>query len=229
MEDLQLAHRLAAEAGLELVDTFEGLALTDGEMELRADFAHMLPRIKQGRLQQELLVRAARVRGEDAPVAVDATAGFGEDSLLLAASGFTVHLFECNSVIAALLADALERAASEPELASAASRMHLHVGDSISGMADLRARGVEPHVVYLDPMFPGRTKSAAVKKKFQLLHHLEQPCADEDALMRAALACASRKVVVKRPVKGPLLAGAKPSGQLKGKAVRYDIVIPPQA
>ena len=229
MEDLQLAHRLAAEAGLELVDTFEGLALTDGEMELRADFAHMLSRIKQGRLQQELLVRAARVRGEDAPVAVDATAGFGEDSLLLAAAGFTVHLFECNAVIAALLADALERAAAESELAPAVSRMHLHVGDSISGMVGLRAQGVEPHVAYLDPMFPGRTKSAAVKKKFQLLHHLEQPCADEDALMRAALACASRKVVVKRPIKGPLLAGAKPSSQLKGKAVRYDIVIPPQA
>jgi 16S rRNA (guanine1516-N2)-methyltransferase len=229
MEDLQLAHRLAAEAGLELVDTSEGLALTDGEMELRADFAHMLPRIKQGRLQQELLVRAARVRGEDAPVAVDATAGFGEDSLLLAAAGFTVHLFECNAVIAALLADALERAAAESELAPAVSRMHLHVGDSISGMSDLCAQGVEPHVVYLDPMFPGRTKSAAVKKKFQLLHHLEQPCADEEALMQAALACASRKVVVKRPVKGPLLAGAKPSSQLKGKAVRYDIVIPPQA
>ncbi len=227
MDTIQQAQSLAEEAGLQLVRCPEGLTLTDGALELRADFAHMLPRIKQGRLRQEMLVRAARVRGVEAPVVVDATAGFGEDSLLLAAAGATVHLFECNSVIAALLADALERALAVPELSGAAARMTLHVGDSISGMAELRTQGINAHVVYLDPMFPGRTKSAAVKKKFQLLHHLEQPCANEDTLMQAALVTATRKVVVKRPIKGPLLAGVKPSSQLKGKAVRYDIVIPP--
>ncbi|MCG4849180.1 class I SAM-dependent methyltransferase, partial [Streptococcus gordonii] len=85
-----------------------------------------------------------------------------------------------------------------------------------------------PDVVYLDPMFPERTKSAAVKKKFQLLHHLEQPCADEETLVEAALAVHPRKVVIKRPVKGPLLAGVKPSYQLAGKAVRYDVLVPPR-
>lgn len=54
-------------------------------------------------------------------------------------------------------------------------------------------------------MFPERTKSAAVKKKFQLLHHLEQPCADEETLVEAALAARPRKVVIKRPVKGRCL------------------------
>lgn len=75
---------------------------------------------------------------------------------------------------------------------------------------------------------PERTKSAAVKKKFQLLHHLEQPCADEETLVEAALAVHPRKVVIKRPVKGPLLAGVKPSYQLAGKAVRYDVLVPPR-
>jgi len=37
-----------------------------------------------------------------------------------------------------------------------------------------------------------------------------------------------RKVVIKRPVKGPLLAGVKPSYQLAGKAVRYDVLVPPR-
>ena len=77
-------------------------------------------------------------------------------------------------------------------------------------------------------MFPERTKSAAVKMKYQLLHHLEQPCADEGALVEAALAARPRKVVIKRPVKGPLLAGVKPSYQLVGKAVRYDVLVPPR-
>ena len=199
----------ARAAGLQLVQTPEGLALTDGAMQLIADFTHMIPRLKQGALH---------------PVAFDATAGFGEDSLLLAAAGYTVEMFECNPVISALLADALARAASDSRLSEAAARMHLHVGDSIAGMAELVAAGTVPYAVYLDPMFPGRTKSASVKKKFQLLHHLEQPCADEAALLAAARATGARKIVIKRPVKGPLLADAKPSAQFKGKAVRYDVL-----
>ena len=208
---------VARAAGLELIGKSEGLTLTDGTMELRADFIRMLPRLKQGRLQQELLVKAARTKGVEQPWAIDATAGFGEDSLLLAAAGFTVDLYEQDCVIAA-----------------AVSRMRLHAGeDSIAGLrhtAELIGQGelAAPDVVYLDPMFPGRTKSAAVKKKFQLLHHLEQPCADEEALVQAALAVHPRKVVIKRPVKGPLLAGVKPSYQLAGKAVRYDVLVPPR-
>ena len=67
-----------------------------------------------------------------------------------------------------------------------------------------------------------------MKKKFQLLHRLERPCDDEDALLRAAVAAGPRKVVVKRPVKGPFLAGVKPSYSLAGKAVRYDCIVPAQ-
>lgn len=225
---------VARAASLELTRMPEGLTLTDGTMELRADFSRMLPRLNQGRLQQELLVKASRVKGVERPWAIDATAGFGEDSLLLAAVGFTVDLYEQDCVIAALLQDALERAADDPALAASVARMRLHAGeDSIAGLhrtAALIEQGelAAPDVVYLDPMFPERTKSAAVKKKFQLLHHLEQPCADEEMLVEAALAVHPRKVVIKRPVKGPLLAGVKPSYQLAGKAVRYDVLVPPR-
>ena len=126
---------LLGAAGLELVRTSEGLTLTDGTMELRADFGRMLPRLKQGRLQQELLVKAARTKGIEQPWAIDATAGFGEDSLLLAAAGFTVDLYEQDCVIAALLKDALDRATDDPALATAVARMRLHAGeDSIAGL-----------------------------------------------------------------------------------------------
>ena len=209
-----------------LVRDERGLALVGQGMELRGDFTRMLPRLRQGRLQQELLVKAARVRGVDAPTAVDCTAGLGEDSLLLAAAGFTVTLFERDETIAALLTDALERAAAEPQLAAIVARMRLVAGDSISGLSEMP---VPPDVVYLDPMFPARTKSAAVKKKFQLLHHLEQPCEEEVALVQAALAARPRKVVIKRPAKGALLAGMKPSYSVSGKAVRYDVLVPPRA
>lgn len=204
-----------------------GLALVGDGMELRADFAHLIPRTRQHVVHRELLVRAAKIKSADGmPTAVDATAGFGEDALLLAASGFSVLLFERNPVIAALLQDALRRAADIPELADAVGRMRFMEGDSLEALPRLKIR---PDVVYLDPMFPARTKSAAVKKKFQLLHHLERPCEDQDALLEAALAAHPRKVVVKRPLKGPWLAGAKPSYSLSGKAVRYDCIVSPQS
>ena len=100
--------------------------------------------------------------------------------------------------------------------------MRLVEGNSIAALGSMEE---PPDVVYLDPMFPERTKSAAVKKKFQLLHLLERPCTDEAALLGAALACGARKVVVKRPAKGPCLAGAKPSHTIAGKAVRYDCYV----
>ncbi len=90
------------------------------------------------------------------PWAIDATAGFGEDSLLLAAAGFTVDLYEQDCVIAALLKDAFDRAADDPALAAVA-RMRLHAGeDSIAGLrhvAELIGRGelAAPDVVYLGP------------------------------------------------------------------------------
>ena len=53
----------------------------------------------------------------------------------MAAAGFTVDLYEQDCVIAALLQDALERAADDPALAAAVARMCLHAGeDSIAGL-----------------------------------------------------------------------------------------------
>lgn len=272
MELFEAARAEAARCGLSLERSEQGLALAGDGMVLRADFREMLPRLKPGRLPRELLVRAAKTKqaSGDPPRAVDATAGLGEDALLLAAAGFRVTLFERNPVIAALLADALQRAASDPQLGGIVARMELASQDSIAALEALGAgesgdaerpseEGNEAHgtapddgatcddgaapdagatcddgaardrlaVVYLDPMFPARQKHAAVKKKFQLLHHLEDPCDDAEALLRAAFAAHPRKIVIKRPPKGPHLAGVKPSYALSGKAVRYDVIALP--
>ena len=220
--DLTKAEQAAERAGLELVRDERGLALTDGAMAVRGDFARMIPRVATNNLHRELLVKAAKVKAVDAPFAIDATAGLGEDSLLLAAAGFSVRLYERNPVIAALLQDALERAAAVPELADAIGRMEFVAGDSEEALPHLERR---PDIVLLDPMFPDKRKSSAVKKKLQLLQKLEQPCDDEQALLDAALAADPRKVVIKRPAKGPYLAGRKPDYSLTGKAIRFDCIV----
>ena len=129
----------------------QGLALVGDGMVLRGDFSQLLPRIRKGRLSSELLVRAAKVRDCAEPWAIDATAGLGEDSFLLAAAGFRVSMYESDPTVAALARDALDRAQANPDLADIACRMELFEEDSIEAMSHL---GDTPDVIYLDPMFP---------------------------------------------------------------------------
>lgn len=199
-----------------------GLYLEADGMKIRGDFTPMLQRLKQSNLSNELLVRAAKIKGESDLKVLDATAGMGEDSLLLAAAGFNVKMYEYDHVIASLLRDAMKRAESVSVLAMAVSRMELTEGDSIEAMKNMR----EPvDVIFLDPMFPKREKSGLIKKKFQLLQQLEKPCDNEKELLDAAFMANPRKIVIKRPLKGPFLAGVKPSYSLEGKAIRYDVIV----
>ena len=210
---------------LTLVRDEEGLALVGEGQMLRGDFTRMLPRIKAGRLNSELLVKAAKIKkAEGELTAVDATAGLGEDSLLLAAAGFNVTLYERNPVVYELLKDALERAAQIPELAPVVARMTAVHADSVAGMASLEA---PPDVILLDPMFPARQKSALVKKKLQMIQKLEQPCDDEITLLLTAMEAKPKKLIVKRPPKGDYLAGLKPDHSIEGKAVRFDCFASP--
>lgn len=196
----------------------EGISLSRGSLEMHGDFRTMLPRV--GKLSQEMLVKAVKPKNfPEGALAVDATAGMGEDSFLLAAAGFRVKLFEYNPVIAMLLADSLRRGLEDEDLAEIVGRMELVPGDSIGGISNM----LEPiDLIYLDPMFPERQKSGLIKKKFQLLQRLERPCDDEDALLNAAVAARPTKLIIKRPLKGPQLAGLKPGYTIQGKAIRYD-------
>ena len=126
--------------GLLLERDEKGLFLSSEEgLVLRGDFSEMGKRLKHHNLSGELIVKAAKIRGQEKIRVLDATAGLGEDSFLLAGAGFTVDLYERDPVIAALLSDALERALHDDDTAvrEAAARMHLHEGDSIEAMRKL--------------------------------------------------------------------------------------------
>lgn len=217
-------HSDAAQDGLTLRLDGEGLALVSDGQVLRGDFTHLLPRLKGG-VSKEFLVRAAKIKNTDGPLtAIDATAGLGEDSFFLAAAGFQVTLYERNPVIYALLCDALNRASRIPELSEIVGRMHAVHADSI---AELPQTDPAPDVVLLDPMFPARQKSALVKKKLQMIQKLEVPCLDENELILAAMQAKPKKLIIKRPPKGPHLAGIKPDHAIEGKAVRFDCIVSP--
>ena len=195
-----------------------GVSLSGFGLSYQGDFENMLHRVTNGRLQHEMLAKAVKTDQENLK-AIDATAGMGEDSLLLAACGYQVTLYEQNPVIAILLKDALRRAKKNTVLKDIVSRMQLVEGDSIE---HLNKRLDPVNVIYLDPMFPGRQKSGLINKKLQLIQKLEPPCSEETALFDAAMAAQPSKIIVKRPLKSPYLDERVPSYSLKGKAIRYD-------
>ncbi len=179
-------------------------------------------RLSADRARHERLVRAAGAPELANEPLIDATAGLGRDAVLLARAGYRVTLVERSALLHALLADGLARAAETlPELCERLSLLH---GDGRELLAQRQAG-----VVSLDPMFPPRKKSAAVKKELRWLQWLEAPLTPEEEtqLLDAALASARRKVVVKRPVRAQPLAGRKPAHSLRGKAVRFDVYVAP--
>lgn len=176
----------------------------------------------------QLVARAVGLQKTKANLHIlDATAGLGQDAFVLAGLGCRVSLFERNPVIHALLADGLARAALNVDCAPIIARMTLHAGSSIDWLASAREEEAKAayaaDVVYLDPMFPHRDKSALVKKEMQVFRTLVGDDDDSPALLEAALAAAKYRVVVKRPRKASVISGPEPGTRIEGKSSRYDI------
>ncbi|PTQ72392.1 class I SAM-dependent methyltransferase [Pseudomonas sp. GV071] len=169
----------------------------------------------------QMIAKAVGVQPGVRPFVLDATAGLGRDAFVLASLGCQTAMIERQPLIAALLEDGLSRAKGDEEVGPIVSQMRLLVGNAIALMQAWE--GEAPQVIYLDPMFPHRDKSALVKKEMRLFRPLVGDDLDAPALLEAALALATHRVVVKRPRKAPIISGPKPSYALDGKSSRYDI------
>lgn len=196
---------------------------------VRAEFVtgKMGYRREHGGGSGQLVARAVGLQKTKAGLHVlDATAGLGQDAFVLASLGCRVSLFERNPVIHALLADGLARAALNMDCAPIIDRMTLRAGSSIDWLTNAEEASEAPSVadvIYLDPMFPHRDKSALVKKEMQVFRTVVGDDDDSEALLKAALATATYRVVVKRPRKAPAIPGPEPSARVEGKSSRYDI------
>lgn len=190
---------------------------------LLVDFLHgaQAHRRLQGGGAGQMIAKAVGIQSGVRPVILDATAGLGRDAFVLAQLGCPVTLIERQPLVAALLRDGLARAADDPEVAPIVARMQLRQGDAIAQITGWTE--APPQVIYLDPMFPHREKSSLVKKEMSMLRPLVGDDDDAPALLAAALALASHRVVVKRPRKAPVVAGRPPGYALEGKSSRFDI------
>jgi 16S rRNA (guanine1516-N2)-methyltransferase len=230
-EALALARRLSIQcvpddrvpAGqLRLVLLEEGMQVWDEHSRrhgLNIDFRAIDRRVGSGSLSRKQPL--ARAIGKSTQTVVDATAGLGHDAFLLACLGFQVTAIERHPLIGVLLETSVQAARSDPELLAVMDdRLEVVLGDARDYLAD--AAQARPDVIYLDPMFQPRRRSALPRKPAQLLRQVVGH--DEDAQLLFALArrCARRRVVVKRADDLPPLA---PDVDLTfaGKIVRYDV------
>ncbi len=167
------------------------------------------------------IAKAVGLKHGFTPHVLDATAGLGRDAFVLASLGCQLTLMERMPVVAALLDDGIERAKLNTDVGEIAQNMMLIHASSIESM-NLAS---SPDVVYLDPMYPHREKSAAVKKEMRIFQSLVGEDLDADALLAPALALAKYRVVVKRPSYAPPLADKKPSMSIKMKKNRFDVYV----
>jgi len=158
------------------------------------------------------------------PTVIDATGGFARDAFVLASLGCQVTLLERNPILSLLIEDALQRAEASDDIAEICAAMQIINTDAVHYLHSLTPKQF-PDVVYMDPMYPSRDKSALVKKDMQLLHQLVGADNDSATLLVAAKAIAKKRVVVKRPKGADFVGQQKPATSIESKNTRYDIYL----
>jgi 16S rRNA (guanine1516-N2)-methyltransferase len=185
----------------------------------------MTYRLKHGGGRSQALARAVGLKKGWQPTVIDATAGLGRDSFILAYLGCHVRMLERSPILAALLEDALQRAEHSEQTAEIIiKRLRFTQTDSRGFLQKLQQEDY-PDVIYLDPMYPERTKSSLVKKEMRILRGLAGDDQDAAELLTIALGCVRNRVVVKRPRLAPTLSSMKPSHQITGKTSRFDVYL----
>lgn len=174
--------------------------------------------------KQQALPKAIGLKNSRYPRVVDATAGLGRDAFVLAALGCHITLVERSPVFAALLEDGLARARLNVKMTPILDRMQLAHADSKHYLHQLD-EAAKPDVIYLDPMYPHRSKSALVKKEMRYARAVVGDDEEAPALLAAALQIARERVVVKRPRSAEPLSGPAPTVAIASKNTRYDVYV----
>lgn len=192
----------------------------------------MTYRLSQGSKKKEQIARAMGLKGQVRPSIWDTTAGLGRDAYILAALGCQVHLIERSPILFVLLQDGLARAACDPIAGPITARMRLTLGDAYDILHTLKPNTPNMpalDIIYLDPMYPSRSKSALTKKEMRIIREVVGEDTDADRLLSKALTKATNRVVVKRPRTGEPLKGPHPDFSIKGTSNRYDVYLTQKA
>ena len=223
-----------------LLDDKDKLSWLSDGLSVSPEWDKLQRRVVSAGRKSELLLQAVKITADSS--VIDATAGFGHDSLILASTGAQVMMLEQQPIMALLLLTEQQRMSALPNWQKLMARLHIINIDALSYFESLKSDSAVNNsqvidVVYLDPMFPEDSyqdsktgKGAKVGKHMQALHQLARPpTLDEEAqLLTSAQAVVSKnalhsgRVVVKRPQHAPTLANQQPTESWHNEAVRFD-------
>ena len=223
-----------------LLDEKDKLSWLSEGLSVAPEWDKLQRRVVSAGRKSELLLQAARLTADSQ--VIDATAGFGHDSLILASTGAQVTMLEQQPLMALLLLVEQLRMSTLPNWQKLMSRLQIINTDALTYFARFNNYlGADNEqaidVIYLDPMFPEDSyqdsktgKGAKVGKHMQALHQLAHPPTldEEQQLLQSAQAVVSQngqkqgRVIVKRPQFAPLLAHQQPSESWNNEAVRFD-------
>lgn len=220
-----------------LLDDKDTLSWLSDGLSVAPEWDKLQRRVVSAGRKSELLLQAAKLTAESR--AIDATAGFGHDSLILASTGAQVVMLEQQPLMALLLLAEQQRMTALPNWQKLMARLQIINTDAIRYFDSMSRQSLASadksiDVVYLDPMFPEDShqdsktgKGAKVGKHMQALHQLARPPTmnEEQQLLQSALSAVSQhsgRVIVKRPQLAPLLANQAASESWHNEAVRFD-------
>ncbi|WP_133105142.1 class I SAM-dependent methyltransferase [Psychrobacter sp. S4(2024)] len=223
-----------------LLDEKDKLSWLSEGLSVAPEWDKLQRRVVSAGRKSELLLQAAKLTADSQ--VIDATAGFGHDSLILASTGAQVTMLEQQPLMALLLLVEQLRMSTLPNWQKLMSRLQIINTDALTYFKRFNNYlGADNEqaidVIYLDPMFPEDSyqdsktgKGAKVGKRMQALHQLAHPPTldEEQQLLQSAQAVVSQngqkqgRVIVKRPQFAPLLADQQPSESWNNEAVRFD-------
>ncbi|CAL4324844.1 class I SAM-dependent methyltransferase [Buchnera aphidicola] len=170
--------------------------------------------------KKEILIRAVRIKKQKKIIILDATAGLGKDSFILASFGYKVFMIEKNKIIYNLLKNCLYRTFEDSKIGSWVKKnMILFHKNSLNF---LKSKKIIPDVIYLDPMFL-KNRRSSTKKDISILKIILHGKKNTKNLLKKSILFAKKKVVVKRFLKAPHLEKIKPTNIIYGKKYRFDI------
>ena len=180
----------------------------------------ILHRLKYGKGRGQNLAKAVGMKFNKNRNIIDATAGLGYDSFILASLGAKVTLIERSQKMHTLLQNGIDEGISfGGEIEKIVNRMELLFGDSKDILPKLT-----PEVIMIDTMYKDRKKTALVKNNMRLVREIVGPDSDYIELLKVALNCAKNRVVLKQPrYADPIEEIRKCSHQILGKTIRYDV------
>lgn len=204
----------AANWQLALIDDCYCLTQREGQLALTLDFRCGNYRHRNQNSGKEPLLQAIKIKKKLPKTLIDTTPGVLKDSFMLAARDIHITAVERNPLLYIMVKQALR-----------------HVDVSINYLFADAKQQLANHpadIIYIDPMYPPKRKSAQVKKDMQILHQIIGADTDAHKLLTAAKQQQQNhnsRIVVKRPNYADPLGDEKPDFISKTGATRFDVYL----